>query len=143
MKKRLLIADDDSSVRQSLKQVLEDSGYDVLEAIDGKEAESRLHELAIDLLIVDLNMPNKDGWDVLDDVPTRHPLVPIIVITGMADQLETLRIVDAAALLKKPIDPPNLLQKIEKLLAETPEERLLRINSCREMERRPRFDFAV
>jgi two-component system, chemotaxis family, chemotaxis protein CheY len=143
MKKRLLVIDDDSSVRQSLKKVLEDCGYDVLVAVDGKEAESKLNGCAVDLSIVDLNMPNKDGWDVLDDVTTRYPLLPIIVITGMADQLDTLRIIGAAALLKKPIDPPNLLQKIEQLLDENPEERLLRINSSRETEPRPRLDFAV
>jgi DNA-binding response OmpR family regulator len=143
MKKRLLIVDDDSSVRQSLKNVLEDSGYDVLVASDGKEAESKLNSLAVDLLIVDLNMPNKSGWDVLDDVTAQHPLVPTIVITGMADQLDTLRIGGGGALLEKPIDPPNLLQRIEKLLAETPEQRLLRISSFRETEPRLRFDFAV
>jgi DNA-binding response OmpR family regulator len=143
MKKRLLIVDDDSSVRQSLKNVLEDSGYDVLVASDGKEAESKLNSLAVDLLIVDLNMPNKSGWDVLDDVTAQHPLVPTIVITGMADQLDTLRIGGGGALLEKPIDPPNLLQRIEKLLAETPEQRLLRISSSRETEPRLRFDFAV
>jgi DNA-binding response OmpR family regulator len=143
MKKRLLIVDDDSSVRQSLKKVLEDSGYEVLVASDGKEAESTLNKLAVDLLIVDLNMPTKSGWDVLDDVTAQHPLVPIIVITGMADQLDTLRIGGGGALLEKPIDPPNLLQRIEKLLAETPEQRLLRISSSRETEPRLRFDFAV
>ncbi len=143
MKQRILIVDDDASVRQSLKRVLEDSGYSVLLAVDGEAAEAKLSSPAIDLLIVDLNMPNRDGWDVLDDARVKCPLVPIVVITGMADQLATLSIAGAAALIKKPVDPLLLLQKIEKLLSETPEERLLRINRPLEIEPPHRFDFAL
>jgi CheY-like chemotaxis protein len=143
MKKRILIVDDDLSVRQSLQEVLDHCGYSVVVAVDGEAAETKMTEGAIDLLVVDLNMPRKDGWDVLDDARAKCPLAPIIVITGMADQLATLRIAGAAALMKKPVDPGLLLHTIEKLLAETPEQRLRRISPCLEQEAPHRLEFAL
>lgn len=126
MKKRLLVVDDDASVRKSLRKVLEDAGYEVISATDGEEARTCLQEPGIDLLILDLNMPNRDGWDVLEDASAAQPTLPIIVVTGMTDQLATYCIVGVAVLMKKPVDVPVLLQKVERLLAETPEERLRR-----------------
>ncbi len=126
MKKSLLVADDDPSVREALKKVLEDAGYEVILAADGKEAESRLDNPGIDLLILDLNMPNRDGWDVLEDASSGRPFMPILVVTGMTDQLATFDIPGAAALMAKPIEAPALLQKIESLLAESVEMRLLK-----------------
>jgi DNA-binding NtrC family response regulator len=124
MKKRLLIVDDDSSVREALKRVLMDSGYEVILAADGSEAEQRLSNAEIDLLILDLNMPNRDGWDVMEAVTSNHPWIPIIVVTGMMDQLATFDIPGVAALLPKPVEAPALLHKIERLLAESVETRL-------------------
>jgi DNA-binding response OmpR family regulator len=126
MKKRLLIVDDDASVRKSLKKVLEDTGYEVITAADGVEARAHLLEPGIDLLILDLNMPNRDGWDVLEDAGAAQPLLPIIVVTGMTDQLATFCIAGVAVLMKKPVDVPILLQKVEYLLAETAEDRVRR-----------------
>ncbi len=128
MKKRLLVVDDDPSVREFLKKVLEDTGYEVILAADGEEAADKLDDPKIDLLILDLNMPNRDGWDVLEDAHSDHPLMPVVIVTGMIDQLATMAIPGAAALLQKPIDVPVMLEKIKELLAETPEARRRRIN---------------
>jgi len=132
MKKHLFIVDDDSAVRSALKQVLEGIGYHVVVAADGVEAQTKLEDpnadLTLDLLIVDLNMPNRDGWDVLEDANRHHPFLPVIIITGLSAQLETHRIPGVAALMKKPLDVPMLLGKIEELLAESPEKRLQRVS---------------
>ena len=126
MKRRLFVVDDDSSVRESLKKVLEESGYEVLLAADGAEALSRLAAEPMDLLILDVNMPGRDGWDVLEDVSEDHPLLPVVMITGMYDELDTTQIPGVRALLKKPLEVPLLLNTVELLLAETPEQRLSR-----------------
>jgi len=145
MKKRILVVDDDPSVRESLKKILEDSGYQVAVGADGEEAEAQLDET--DLLILDMNMPRRDGWDVLGRVSSRNPLLPVIVVTGMMDQLDTTIIPGVSALLKKPVEATVILKTIETVLAEPVEERLrrtansqetapwARINSWRNVER--------
>jgi DNA-binding response OmpR family regulator len=134
MKKRICVVDDDSSVRESLKKVLEETGYEVILAADGKEAEGKLEDPMIELLILDLNMPNRDGWDVLEEANSNQPLMPVLIITGMMDQLATTAIPGVAALMSKPIDVSTLLKKIEYLLAESPEARLRRMIGSVEAE---------
>lgn len=133
-KKRILTVDDDDSVRQSLKKVLEDTGYEVVAAPGGVEGEATLQQEKFDLLILDLNMPNRDGWDVLGYASANHPMLPVIIITGMFDQLETTMIPGVSALLKKPIDVLPLLKTIETLLAESLEDRLNRVSRCAPVE---------
>lgn len=124
MKKRLLVVDDDASVRESLRKVLEDSGYEVVLAADAEEAEGRFEAQEFELLVLDLNLPGRDGWDVLDYVSSCAPLLPVIVITGLVDQLATRIIPGVSALLTKPVEVPVMLKTIEDLLAATGEERL-------------------
>lgn len=128
MRKRLFIVDDDSSVRDALKNILEQAGYDVAVAQDGNEALSRINQASPDLLILDLNMPRVDGWDVLEELSSNQPLLPVIVITGMYDQLATLNIPGIVALLKKPVEVASLLTLVETLLAERLDERLRRVS---------------
>jgi len=116
MKKRLLVVDDDASVRESLKRVLEHAGYEVELAADAAEAEGKFDDHSFDLLILDLNLPDRDGWDVLERVSSSYPLLPVILITGLIDQLETLIIPGASALLEKPVEAPVILRTIEELL---------------------------
>jgi DNA-binding response OmpR family regulator len=127
MKKRIMVVDDDPSVRVSLKKVLEETGYQVELAADGDEAEVKLTSTPVDLLLLDLNLPKRDGWDVLGLANSQHPLLPVIMITGLFDQLDTTIIPGVSVLLEKPIDVTILLKTIEKLLDETPEERLHRV----------------
>lgn len=134
MKKHILVVDDDPAVRESAARLLEDSGYQVTLAVDGDDGEARLKDTEVDLLILDLNMPNRDGWDVLETANAGRPLLPIILITGFVDQLATMSISGAGALLEKPIDVPLLLKTIEDLLAETNEERLRRVSDHPETE---------
>jgi DNA-binding NtrC family response regulator len=128
MSKRLLIVDDDSSVRDSLKNVLEQAGHNVILAQGGIEAQARLNDALPDLLILDLNMPQGDGWEVLEDVSLNRPLLPVMVITGMTDQLATLNIPGVVSLMKKPVDVSSFLKAVEELLAESSDERLRRIS---------------
>jgi two-component system response regulator MprA len=122
MKKRILIIDDDASIRSSLEKILVENGYDVLEAADGESAQAEF--APADLLILDLNLPLQDGWDILGQVNAGYPLLPVIVITGLADQLDERAIPGASAFLEKPIEVPVLLQTVQRLLNRTPEEQL-------------------
>lgn len=89
MKKRVLIADDDPAVRESLRKVLEDDGYDVISVQDGEAAAKVLKNENVDLLLLDLEMPKLDGWDVFESARATCSLLPVIMITGLATELET------------------------------------------------------
>lgn len=124
MKKRLLIMDDDSSVRDSLQKVLQDSGYDVMLAVDGKDGFAKLCEGAFDLLVLDVDMPGHDGWEVLEFLAMINPLLPVIMITGLMDQMETNVIPGVSALMEKPLDVPSMLGKVKELTEQTTLQRL-------------------
>jgi DNA-binding response OmpR family regulator len=83
MSKRILVADDDSSIRDALKKVLEEAGYEVIGAIDGEEAERKFTSESIDLVLLDLDLPKQNGWNVFGLVNSQNPLLPIIIISGL------------------------------------------------------------
>src|SRR5665811_1875924 len=87
--KRVLVVDDDAAVREAIKPVLEGAGYQVMLAVDGQEAVARFGREQFDLMILDLNLPFLNGWDVFERLTTRYPLVPVIIITGLPDQFQT------------------------------------------------------
>jgi DNA-binding NtrC family response regulator len=127
MKKRVLVVDDDESIRESSKQVLEGAGYEVLLAADGQAAIDQFSAQLIDVMILDLNLPIRDGWDAFEEVTRANPFVPTIIITGMANQYNVASAAGAGALLEKPIEAPLLLKTIEDLLTESKEKRLRRM----------------
>jgi two-component system response regulator MprA len=129
MSKRVLVADDDPSIRESLKKILEESGYEVLLAEDGEVAVQLLTNEKVDLLLLDLEMPKQDGWDVFEGVRSRCSILPVIMITGLATQLETRLIPGLDALLEKPIEVPILLKKVRELLFESPAQRQTRLDA--------------
>ncbi len=115
---RLLVADDDASVRESLRKVLHGEGYEVVSAANGAEAVAtfRREPDRIDLLLVDLNMPLKNGWATLDRMTEAHPTLPVLVVTGQPNQSEMAEAAGVSALVEKPIDVPALLEIIRELL---------------------------
>lgn len=126
-KKYILVADDDPSVRESLCNLLAGEGYFVMAAKNGQVALNLIDRSSIDLVLLDLNMPIKNGWDTYEQITTNHPFIPIIIITGRPNQLFTSVSAGVGALLEKPIEIPTLLQTIKKLLTEPFEQRLIRL----------------
>ena len=125
--KRILLVDDDSTVRDSLNDVLVSRGYSVIPAENGQQALALANESSVDLVLLDLNMPVKNGWDTFEQLTREHPLIPVIIATARPNQLFTALGAGAGALLEKPMDIPTLLRTMEKLLAETAEQRLARL----------------
>jgi DNA-binding response OmpR family regulator len=125
--KRVLLVDDDPTVRGSLNDVLVAEGYVVVPAEDGQQALALANQLPVDLVLLDLNMPVKNGWDTFEQFTREHPLVPIIIATARPHQLFTALSAGAGALVEKPMDIPTLLGTMEKLLAEPAEQRLARL----------------
>lgn len=124
--------DDDASVRESLKRLLESAGYQVVLAEGAREAAVRFKPGELDLLVLDLMLSNQSGWDVFERSAMGRPLVPVIIITGLPNMRRTAEMVGAGALFEKPIDPLAFLARIAELLAEPQDKRLQRL--CRLIE---------
>lgn len=131
MKKNILIADDDPSVRKSLAKVLKDVAYNVIEAVDGAEAVEQFKSGPVDLLLLDIDLPIRDGWDVFGTITGQAPDLPIIIITGKDNQYDTAVAAGVGTLMEKPLDVAQLLETIQELLAESKEARLRRLDDYR------------
>ena len=81
-RKKLLVVEDDYSMRTILKEALVEAGYDVSDAKDGKDALEMLGESEYDLVITDLMMPRVDGMKLLEIVKTKYPGVGVFIITA-------------------------------------------------------------
>ena len=127
MKQTVLVVDDDGPIRESLRKVLQAEGYEVVLAADGQEALSRFDPERVDLLLLDLNMPAKSGWDVFERFTFINPLLQIIIITGRDNQCGLAAAAGVGALMEKPLDVPFLLRTMTALLAESAEVRLGRL----------------
>ncbi len=127
MRERILVVDDDQAIRDSLRKVLREAGYEVVLAAGGLEADIRFEPDQIDLVVLDLNLPNQSGWDVFEHLTTRDPVVPIIILTGLPNQYHTAVAAGVGALFEKPVEVTELLSTMEKLLAEPGEVRLRRL----------------
>ncbi len=125
--KRILLVDDDPTVRDSLYEVLVAEGYVVIPAGNGLQAVGLAQRLPFDLVLLDLNMPLMNGWDTFEQLTREHPILPVIIVTARPNQVFTALSAGAGALLEKPVDIPRLLEAMEKLLAESVEQRLDRL----------------
>jgi two-component system, OmpR family, response regulator len=127
MSQRILIVDDDAAVRAAARKLLEGAGYEVSTAADGREAETRIQALSVDLVLLDLNLPLASGWDVFERLTTRCPWLPVIIITGVTNQYRTALAAGASVLMEKPIDAAELLDSVQEVLREPKEARLRRL----------------
>jgi len=89
MRKKILVVDDDVAVRESLMNALGYEKFIPLGAADGEEALSIIESEEIALVLLDLNMPRRNGWDTYKSIVEKDPLLPIIIITARPNQLLT------------------------------------------------------
>ena len=128
MKHKVIITDDDPSVRLALGNLLDREGYEVAMTASGDEALTRLlEEGPFDLMLLDLNMPGKSGWDTFERVTVLNPLLPVLVITARSDQQSLAKAAGVSALAEKPLDLPHLLGTIRELITEPSVNRLRRL----------------
>jgi len=118
--KTVLVVDDYASVRFYHMSLLRNAGYQTLAASSGTEALALIQQQVVDLVMLDLVMPNMSGQQVVEKIramPNRTAL-PVLVITSESQQggLEQLRADPACRILAKPILPPDLLQEVHRRL---------------------------
>ena len=109
-KYRVLIADDDKSTRILLNHFLKKMGYLPVDAIDGEECISILEREKIDILLLDINMPKKDGFGVMSYLRKKEIPIPVIMITALNDIPNTVKCIKMGAYeyLTKPLDVDRL-----------------------------------
>ena len=123
----LLLCDDSPVERLALAHYLRGAGYTVDEAGDGQSALHHLKHRKVDLVLLDLQMPEVDGFDVLNYLQEHRQALPVILLSGMPpDQIQhkmdKLRKAELPPLFIKPIDPAQLVDLVEmQLTGELPE----------------------
>jgi len=110
----ILIIEDHASVRTLLAQVLQDAGYQVCEAANGRQGLERFREQPVDLVITDLEMPEMTGLEVLLALTRAFLDVKVIAMSGRsADDLQKARLMGARQTFAKPLDLPALLNAVQ------------------------------
>ncbi len=120
MGRTILIVDDEASIREALRGVLEDEGYQVVEASSGEEALSLFRREPVDLVFLDIWLPGMDGVDTLKIMKEGNPLVPVIMISGHGTIETAVRAIKIGAydFVEKPLNLDELMIKTERALNE-------------------------
>jgi CheY-like chemotaxis protein len=114
----VLVVDDEDQVRQLIRETLEQAGYDVQEARDGKEGLERYRAKPTDLVIMDILMPDQDGLESIMTLRREFPTSRVIAITGGSDMIGILNFLDVAKMLgasrtlQKPFEMKTLLDAV-------------------------------
>ena len=118
--RRILVVDDDPSLRNLLAQTLEGEGFQAFTAEDGREARLQIEEHRIDLVITDLAMPGEEGMELIRALKKHQPSVKIVAMSGAfgTDVLRAARALGAHMSLIKPLSRETILQSIDRLSRE-------------------------
>lgn len=129
----VLVVDDEADIREILQLTLENAGYRVVTAADGSEALTAAEQEVPDAILLDVGMPNIDGWQVLERMKSSREIdlatIPIVMLTAWTSDEDRVRggIEGALRYLGKPFDPAEVVSTLEELLGDEapaePEER--------------------
>lgn len=116
--KKILIADDSWIIRSGLKNCLIGEGFEVIEAVNGKDAIEKTLSEKPDCIVLDLLMPETDGYEVLSKVKGEGLKIPIIVLSADIQETTKKNCLDLGAkvFLKKPPSPKSLIEAVKKVL---------------------------
>jgi len=127
MNERILVVDDEESLRLSLKFKLKSAGFEVDTAVDGEDALEKLKSKPVDVVLLDINMPRMSGIEALTFIRQTYPQTEAIMLTGFADfstAIECLKI-GAKDYLVKPVDTTELVTRLRSLVRSRSTERAL------------------
>lgn len=114
---RILIVDDDPHIRELSKVFLKNNGFEVVEASDGKDALSKLDSVKVDLFIIDIMMPNMDGWELCRELREAYDL-PILMLTAKGETSQKIKGFELGTddYLVKPFEPMEMVMRVKALL---------------------------
>lgn len=123
--KKILIVEDDEFLSNAYRVKLTKSGFETQQAMDGEQVFTKLQTFTPDLIILDLVIPKKDGFEVIKELKANEKwkTIPIIVISNLSQQEDMKKILDlgvSAYLLKISMSLEQIIKKINEILAKSP-----------------------
>ncbi|MFT3738427.1 MAG: response regulator [Breznakibacter sp.] len=117
-KNKLLVVDDCQTTRTIVKDIFRNSGLTILESTNGNDAISMMMKQHPDLVLLDINMPEKDGLDVLEELIEENYNTPIVIISSDVsnDTKKTCTALGVKEYIEKPLNPAKLKETVEKYL---------------------------
>jgi DNA-binding response OmpR family regulator len=121
--KRILVVEDDASIRRGLVDALRFAGYAVLEAANGDEGMKQALRASFDLMLLDLILPGPSGFDILDAVHADRPTLPVIILTARGEEADRVKGLSLGAddYVVKPFSIRELLARVDAVLRRSPE----------------------
>ncbi|MBR4859002.1 MAG: response regulator transcription factor [Clostridia bacterium] len=119
--KKILVADDEARIRRLVCDFLKNSGYETVEAVDGRDAIEKFFAAGdFSLVICDIMMPEADGWEVCSKIREASS-VPLLMLTARSQEFDELRSFESGAddFVTKPFSPVVLVKRVEALLKRT------------------------
>ncbi len=115
MKKHILIVDDEQSIRELCKELLEEEGYKTTVAVDGQDALYKMDYDVFDLFLIDMAMPRIDGFELMKLIKQKQPLAVMVILTGFSSIDGAVKAVHAGAFqyLSKPINSEELFEVVK------------------------------
>jgi two-component system response regulator VicR len=122
---RILCIDDEKEIIDLIRLILGRKGYEVAGAVGGEEGLAKAHSWMPDLVLLDLMMPDMDGWEVFHRIRADASLakIPVIVVTARAQSIDRvlgLHVARVNDYISKPFTPQDLLESVERVLAKKP-----------------------
>jgi len=116
-KASILIVDDDGGMCETLSDIMEDSGYRTVIALDGYEAMQKVKEMDFDVILMDIRMPGMDGVETFKQIKSIHPATAVVMMTAYAieDRIKEALREGAYGVLYKPLDIEGMIGLIEGL----------------------------
>lgn len=114
----VLVVDDEEGIRQSLGDILEDEGYEIISAENGRDALSIIETDSPDLVFLDIWLPDRDGIEILEEIRTKKPTLPVVMISGHAtiDLAVKATRIGAYDFLEKPLSLDRVLLTAQRAL---------------------------
>ncbi len=125
-KRTVLIVDDDPPTLELLRFTIEDAGYKAITATTGEEALEKIKKLKPDLVLLDIMLPTKDGYSVLEELrgTQAFKLLPIVIVSAKVQEVDISFGLELGAndYFTKPLDLPGLVKRVSELVAQKVEK---------------------
>jgi len=120
---RILAIEDDAAIRRGIVDALRFAGYETLEAGRGDQGLEMARGCQFDLLLLDLVLPGREGWEILGEVRRLRPTLPVIILTARGDEADRVRGLHDGAddYVVKPFSVKELLARVEAVLRRSPQ----------------------
>ena len=114
---KILVVDDDPHILELVRVFLRNEGFEVIEAVDGMEALSRLDSIKVDLAVIDVMMPRMDGWDLCQELKASFD-IPVLMLTAKGETSQKLKGFQLGTddYLVKPFEPLEMVARVKALL---------------------------